>query len=157
MQFPAALEVQLVQPDGQPLAEENVLVYIEFYLDGAQRYLFVAGLTDARGRLQLLPTALEEQLSFNRNASPETFETSLEECDETISLLVAPGEFIDDMAELLGNAPDSPEAAAALSMYRAANTRRLSPARVVYNLTDVPKTDRARLMLAVETAEAQAS
>lgn len=153
MQFPAALQVQLVQAGGEPLPRENVLVYIEFYLDGAPRYVFVAGLTDPQGRLQVLSSALEEQLAFNRTTAGEAFQTTLGECDSVISLSVPPGAYIDDVVEVLRQSPAAPETDAALQMYQSAANLLLNPTRMAYNLAEVPQTGRARLTLEVEPAQ----
>ena len=150
MQFPARVDVQLIDEDGQNLNGEKVILFMEFYLDANQRYTFMAGVSNNEGRITLNPEALNTQLEFNRSQDPEGFDTTLEDCDDTFSLLVVPGQYIDDIVEQLKNVSTNTEVSSAMQMYRDSTNFRYNESRMVFNLSEVPSDQNVVLQLSME-------
>ena len=136
--------------NGQNLNGEKIVLFMEFYLDANQRYTFMAGVSDDGGRITLNPAALNTQLEFNRSQDPEGFDTTLEGCDDTFSLLVVPGQYIDDIVEQLKNVSTSSEVSSAMQMYREATNFRYNESRMVFNLSEVPADQNVVLQLPME-------
>ena len=123
---------------------------MEFYQDGNQRYTFMAGLSNEDGRITLNPEALNKQLEYNRAQDPEGFDTTLEGCDDIFSLLVVPGQYIDDIVEQLQNVSTNEEVSSAMQMYRESTNFRYNEARMVFNLSEVPGDQNVVLQLPIE-------
>lgn len=152
MKFPATVNVQLMESEGEPLTEESVLMFIELYEEGHQRYIFLVGATDPTGRVRVDPQSLSTQLEFNKSQNPEEYGTSLEDCDDVFSIALWPAESIEGMVDVLKEAPSTPENAAALKLYRDATNFKFNPARTVFNLSEVPPAESVVLRLGIDPA-----
>ena len=150
MQFPARVDVQLIDENEQNVNNEKIILFMEFYQDGNQRYTFMAGLSNEDGRITLNPEALNNQLEYNRAQDPEGFDTTLEDCDDIFSLLVVPGQYIDDIVEQLQNVSTNEEVSSAMQMYRESTNFRYNEARMVFNLSEVPGDQNVVLQLPIE-------
>lgn len=152
MNLPGMFSVQLTGAQGAPVAQEGILLQIEFYQDGAPRYVFAAGATDARGRLDIDTATLQQQLAYGRALNPDSFDTELAGCDSVISLVIPPAEYLDEMVKRFRTAPSTPENVAALRAYREAANYTVEPLRMGFNLEGVPPLERLRLNVSVEPA-----
>ena len=150
MQFPARVDVQLVDENGQNLNGEKIVLFMEFYLDANQRYTFMAGVSNEDGRITLNPESLDTQLEFNRSQDPEGFDTTLEGCDDIFSLLVVPGQYIDDIVEQLKDVSDNADVSNATQMYRESTNFKYNESRMVFDLSEVPGDQNVVLQLPME-------
>jgi hypothetical protein len=83
-----SLHIQLSEAQGSPLTIANVYVVIQLFTRGNYRYGFMAGHTDAAGRIVVTYDSLEEQRRENSAMFIMDYNTQLEDCDPVAKLVV---------------------------------------------------------------------
>ena len=96
MKTGSTFDVELVDTDGHPLPLANLSVDIVVYAGGRPRYRFEAGTTDRQGHLSTSYEALELQRQHNQQFAVADYNTTLNECDDTIGLAVPSFEELGD-------------------------------------------------------------
>jgi hypothetical protein len=91
LEFPKLLQVQLVASDSSRVNLMDILISVQFPLQGQYYYGTNLGLTDSRGSAQITRELIELHFRNDQKAFPMDYRIPLEECDSTISVLVRGG------------------------------------------------------------------
>jgi hypothetical protein len=90
--LPSRIEVRLKDVRDRPLALPDILVGINFLVDGRYYYGNLVGLTDQHGIAAVQRDDLERRFQIDRVRFPMDYKVPLERCDSIIELLVMTGD-----------------------------------------------------------------
>jgi len=96
LQLPRSVSVKLVDPQGTPLAEPDVLVGINLLSSGRYYYGNLVGLTDSQGVAIVTGDELEARYRADQAEFPMDYKLELIECDANIELVLLSDREIED-------------------------------------------------------------
>jgi hypothetical protein len=90
--LPESLAIEVVRSSPSHSGIANVIVMLDFTIDGRYYYGCLAGLTDSAGFVSTSRSAIESSFNIDRQLFPMDFRVELSQCDSRIIVDVPGGE-----------------------------------------------------------------
>jgi hypothetical protein len=144
LRLPNRIDIQLAEANGKPVRRSDVLIAIDFLVDGRYYARELAGLTGENGSLSVSSADLERRFRAKRLESPMDLKLDLEECDQTIEIRALSATDVANAIRALAVWKNSP----VKDLYLRAQNRDI-PGAVKRIVTDANKTESLDVSLVI--------